>query len=275
MRKLLGQSSERFLARYHRAAWAPLFYPETVRAALRGEPTSLSEYPFWMPASGCVGDLVSRLREGLMSCPLATVSTHTLSNLSPAGTPAQAVGLPTERCLALLQQADTVPGYDAPPLMPPAAASVSVGFCRVRADAITQPVGCLMVVDEDFATYRLTDQDHQARRDEAWHRVTIEASPDGLAQRYPGSTPEAALSAELAALLGVANPDDIQMLKAITARNALAWPSVETIEAGQQAAQCLSEALPGVLLTGTLLGYGIASFNDQIVQGLKLAEELS
>jgi hypothetical protein len=73
----------------------------------------------------------------------------------------------------------------------------------------------------------------------------------------------------------VANPDDIQMLKAITARNALAGPSVETIEAGQQAAQCLSEALPGVLLTGTLLGYGIASFNDQIVQGLKLAEELS
>jgi hypothetical protein len=28
-----------------------------------------------------------------------------------------------------------------------------------------------------------------------------------------------------------------------------------------------------VALTGTLLGYGVASFNDQIVQGLKLAEE--
>jgi hypothetical protein len=162
-----------------------------------------------------------------------------------------------------------------PPPMPPAAASVSVGFCRVRADAITQPAGCLMVVDDAFATYRLTDQDHLARREEAWHRVTIEASPDGLAQRHPGRTPEAALGAELAALLGVAHPDDIQMLKAITARNALAWPSAEAIEAGQQTAQCLVEALPGVLLTGTLLGYGVASFNDQIVQGLKLAEELS
>jgi hypothetical protein len=35
----------------------------------------------------------------------------------------------------------------------------------------------------------------------------------------------------------------------------------------------LLEVMPDVALTGMLLGYGVASLNDQIVQGLKIAEE--
>jgi hypothetical protein len=37
----------------------------------------------------------------------------------------------------------------------------------------------------------------------------------------------------------------------------------------------LREAAPGIPLTGARLGYGVASMNDQIVQGLSLAEEFA
>jgi hypothetical protein len=272
VRKLLGQGSDRFLARYHRAAWAPLFYAETVRAALRGEATHLAEYPFWTAASGCVGDIVSRLRTELLAHPLLSLRADALTSLTPEGQRPHALGLPAERCSSLLQAAEALPPQASAPVPPPAA-SVSVAFCRVPEDAITRPTGCLMVVDEEFAAYRLTDQDHLAGRATPMHRITIEAGPDRLAAHHPGATPAQALSLELAGLLGVRNPADIEVAQCITARQALAWPSAEAIHAGQQTSRCLSEALPGVALTGTLLGYGVASFNDQIVQGLKLAEE--
>ncbi|MCE2659204.1 MAG: hypothetical protein LW854_13330 [Rubrivivax sp.] len=274
VRKLLGQGSDRFLARYHRAAWAPLFYPETLRAALHGDATGLAEYPFWMPASGCVGDIVSRLRADLLAHPLLSLQAEALTSLTPEGQRPQALGLPAERCSALLQAADAVPAR-APAPAPPPAASVSVAFCLVPEEAITRSTGCLMVVDEAYAAYRLTDQDHLAGRAAPLHRVTIEAGPDRLAAQHPGATPAQALSLELSRLLGVDNPADVQVAQCITARHALAWPSTEAIQAGQQTYRCLSEALPGVALTGTLLGYGVASFNDQIVQGLKLAEEFA
>jgi hypothetical protein len=132
-----------------------------------------------------------------------------------------------------------------------------------------------MVVDDDHASYRLSDQDALAGRDAEHHRVTVEASPERLAALYPGQTAEAALAQELRALMQVGDPAGVQVLKCITARNAISLPTQAAIDAAEQARQALALALPGVWLTGNLLGYGVASFNDQIVQGLQLAEAMS
>lgn len=132
-----------------------------------------------------------------------------------------------------------------------------------------------MVVDYDHASYRLTDQDTLAGRDTEHHRVTVEASPERLSALYPGQTAEAALARELCALMKVGDRAGVQVLKCITARNAIGLPTQAAIEAAGQTREALALALPGVSLTGNLLGYGVASINDQIVQGLALAEELS
>ena len=80
---------------------------------------------------------------------------------------------------------------------------------------------------------------------------------------------------ELADLLGVSEFGDtlIKPLKCITAQNALVVPTAQEIARASTLSEALAYAAPGAVLTGSLLGYGVASLNDQLVQGIKLAEE--
>ena len=280
VQKLTSVSSSDFLARYHRAGWVPLYYPETLRAAIRGEHHGLQEYPFWMIKSGSVAALMTELRERLSTYPNVTIVDRKLVSLSLASDVATAVtedgekftgnrlavGLPNDRCHSLLKQTPPVQTH---------AASVTVLFCVVKAAAIGRNTGCMMVVDPSFASYRLTDQDTLAGTGATWHRITIEAGPGLLAKQYPGQPAEDALTAEVMRLLKIEEPDAVKVLDCITARNALVLPDEAGIRSAQLTREMMQKHLPGAALTGTILGYGVASLNDQLVQGLKVAKEFS
>jgi hypothetical protein len=279
VRKLLGVGSDAFEARLHRAGWVPLYYPETLAAALRGEPVALAEYPFWTPDEGSVASLVQgtvvRLREAgveFVEAPLAAIAggaagaaVRTADGRTWRGS-RLALGLPADRAQALVGLT---------PAPQPAAASVAIGLFLVRAEAITAPLGCLMVVDDDHPSYRLTDQDEQAATGAAWHRVVVEANPDRLAQHAAraGTSTDDMLRAEVRALAGVEDDNSIRLLKSLTARNALVLPTAAAIAQTDTGWRALREALPGTALTGAMLPLGCASMNDQIVQGLQIAEE--
>lgn len=276
VRKLLNVSSTEFLARYHRAAWAPLFHPQTISEALRGEAT-LPEYPFWVPESSHVGGLVTHMTRRLAADGVRVV-TQPLSTLKFQGgcwtastadgaiwsAPRMALGLAPERARSLI---------GLPSLPPMAGASVSMLLARVKSTAIGRPSACLMVVDKDFAAYRLTDQDALAGRDTPWHRVVLEANPEVMSRLAADWPIESLLRRELAQLMAVDDPTSIQVDKCVTARNALTFPTAEAVAQAAHSHALLSELTPGVALTGALLGYGVASLNDQIVQGLKIAED--
>jgi predicted NAD/FAD-dependent oxidoreductase len=280
VRKLLNVSSDAFEARYHRAGWVPLYYPETLAAAQRGKPTALPEYPFWTTEMGCVAQLVAALVERLKAAPTVTLVAPAVSSIEQSSgswnvqvegvgcwsSSRLALGVPAERGRVL---------FGLSPLPAPPAASVTLTFCLVRADAIGRPISCLMVVDETFSTYRLSDQDAQAGIDVPWHRVVLEASPEMLANRAQTEAVEAVIRRELCSLMDVRSEDAVTVLKSITARNALALPTTACVAQAHAAHKALAVAAPGAALTGALLGYGAASLNDQIVQGLKIAEEFS
>lgn len=175
-----------------------------------------------------------------------------------------ALGLAPERARSLI---------GLPSLPPMAGASVSMLLARVKSTAIGRPSACLMVIDEDFATYRLTDQDALAGRDTPWHRVVLEANPEVMSRLAADWPIESLLRRELAQLMAVDDPTSIQVDKCVTARNALTFPTAEAVAQAAHSHALLSELMPGVALTGALLGYGVASLNDQIVQGLKIAED--
>jgi hypothetical protein len=278
VRKLLGVGSEALLARYHRAAWVPLFYPETVAAALAGRRTGLAEYPFWTTESGFVGDLVREVRGRLAGHPLCTVVEEPLATLRARGEGVVAsvedgrqwsgerpvLGLPLDRCQSLLGLAPAEPGP---------AASVTLLFCLAPGSALRQFSGCLSVVDESFATYRVSDQDALAGTAAASHRVVVEASPTLLAQDGDGEPPDEVLLRELRTLLDVGAQQAVRVLKVMTARNAIGVPTREAVSRSLRAHEQLSAAVPGAVLTGALLGYGATSLNDQIVQGLQATKE--
>lgn len=282
VRKLLDAGSQDFLARYHRTGWVPLYYPETLDAARRGELVALPEYPFFTTPGGFVGEVVAQLAADIVRTPGCRIERAPLTGLrhdggrwhlqcegTQAAASQVALGLAPERLQALL---------GLPAAAPQRAASVALLFARVRAAAIGRPLGCHMVVEPAFASYRVVDQDALAGRDAGWHRVVIEASPRALAERAGSDAPaalQAVLADELRTLLQLPAEADLQVLKCFVARGALVLPTAEAVTQGRSSAAAFAEATPGACLSGALLGFGVASFNDQIVQGLQIAEELA
>lgn len=277
VRKLTGQPSQAFLARYHRAAWAPLFYPETLSTALRGGAAGLLEYPFWTTRTGCVGDLIAQTCEQMLLGDRVRVVTDPLLSMQWQGGrwsvawPAEvsssrriALGVPVERARLLL-------GLDT--LSSPLVTSITLMLCLVRADAIERHTPCLMVVDDRYTTYRLSDQDALAGLDLPWHRVVIEASSERLARSPTGESPQDILLRELCELMSIRGSDAVRVLKMMVARNALVLPTADAVAQAASAHDELVATAPHAELTGGLLTYGATSLNDQIVQGLKIAEE--
>lgn len=279
--KLLGSAHSALLARYHRSAWLPLYWPETVTAAVQGRPPGLTEHPFWTTASGFVGDLVHSLERRVAGFDRVTVDGTEVDSVTPvdgrwevrtkgggrwvAAAPVVGLGPARVQSLLGLPTSEREPG-----------ASVVAVCCLVRGAAIIHPAGCLSVVDPAYTTYRLTDQDALAGLDPQWHRVVVEAGPAAAARMAAGEDVEAALVAELARLLGVDGSvdGDVRALKTLTARNAVAVPTVGSLAADAEAHDALQDAWPSAVLTGNLLGFGATSMNDQVVQGLAAAQQL-
>ncbi len=281
IRKSLGISSNDFLARYHRFAWAPLFYPETLTGALRGD-VSLPEYPFWTTHNGFVGQLVKNLCVWLEKQSNVTLVNRPILSLKHDGQhwhanvsggqiwtgERLALGIPPTQAHTLLGTAPTALGQTA---------SVTLLFALVKASAIGRTHGCLMVVDENYSIYRLTDQDAMAAMNPEWHRVVVEARSDLLEKWHPALSPESILERELRSLMEVDNESNnaVNVLKCFSAADALAIPTKYFVDDMKDANARLSEATMGAILTGNLLGYGVSSFNDQLIQGLKIADEFS
>ncbi|HLP98574.1 MAG TPA: hypothetical protein VK149_09025 [Sideroxyarcus sp.] len=280
VRKLMGVSSEGFLARYHRAAWAPLYFPETLASAMRGESHALAETPYWVPPAGSVSRSVRDLHDLLAHMPnvnLVNEAVVSLKNEAGDWTAMLdggarysggqlALGLAPDRARHLFGGKTSPHG---------AATTVTILFALVRADVIRYSYGGLMVVDEAYASYRLTDQDAMAGLSPEFHRVTIEASPEYLHRLHPGVTDEVALRNELMEIMEIEDDDAVRVLKCMVVKNVLVLPTVELIADMRTAHAELAELTPGAILTSHLLGYGAASLNEQIVQGLTIAETFS
>ncbi|WP_409332462.1 hypothetical protein [Trujillonella humicola] len=283
--KVLGPGLDDLLARYHRAAWLPLYWPETVTAACAGEPTAVAEHPFWTTSSGFVGDLVRELERRIAELPTVTVDPSAVVSLSRAEGgwevrtesggrtvhPRPVLGIAAERAAALL---------GLPPVGRTPGAPVTVLFGTVRAAAVHRPAACLLVADPGLVAYRVTDQDLMAGRDAEWRRVTVEAGHAADAAGRDGDV-AGPLVDELCGLLGIdphrggsGGHPDVRVLRTLRAPGALGIPTAASVAAARQDRHALLEACPGAVLTGALLGPGLNSLGDQVVQGLAAAARL-
>ncbi len=278
--KLVAGNSADLLARWHRAAWAPLFYPETLQAALKGQAYGLEEYPFWVPESGCVAQWTQSLQNALVGCGQVTRLDLPLVDVESSAAGWRAVSSDGQIWQSHKAVWATAPAracelldLPAPSFAP--AVSVSVQLCSVARELVRNAWGCAMVVDDEYAAYRLTCADLQAGLEPERLRFTIEANPQRLNQQYPGLNAQTALQRELAALLGLSNAGDLHVHRHLTAPNALALPTAQAIEQASALHARLRERMPDAWMTGSLLGHGLASINDQIAQALQITATLT
>jgi len=280
--KVFGVTSADFLARFHRAAWVPLYYPETLELARQDKPTGLSEYRFWTSSVGFLGELVRNVYKILLASDNVEISKSDIMSISGIGRGFE-VQMSDERtyrsdCLAVGLGSDrAIQLFGIPAAFDGAAASVILLFALVRADRMRASHGCTMVVDRAYSAYRVTDQDALAGLNPEWHRIVLEASPHDVRRIHPGKSVETALRGEVISLFEVPSheTESVRVLRCFTAHNALPIPTVNHVAEGARVAEELAVVAPSARFTGSLLGYGVASLNDQILQGLKISEEFS
>jgi hypothetical protein len=265
--KVLGPQPQ-LLARFHRSPWLPLYYPETIVDVCEGRTAALSEYAFWLPEEGWCGALVAAMVEQLASMPHVRVLPQSVGGLERSGgmwcahtadgsrfeSATLAMGTTHERARELLGLPPPRPSADA--------VSVRLGLFLVDETAMRAPAGCLIVTDPDYATYRLTDLDAAAGVASRWHRVVLE---QGM-----GRVGDMGLEAQ--ALLEVQDSRAVRPLKTLDALRSLVVPSAEGLSTAQAELEQLHAAAADVRWTAALAAVGAASMNDQIIQGLKLAQ---
>lgn len=280
IKKLTAGNADRILARYHRAIWAPLYYPETLALASRGLQTELSEYPFWTTPTGCIGHLIANLEMQLRSMPNVSIIRGQITTLDEQN--GNWIAIAGEEMIDPTNQV----GIGLPPtrlgelrnfsiLTADQGADITMLFALVPSALIPSDFGCVMVADSQHASYRLTDQDGLAGLDPELHRVVVEASTSYLRELYPCPNEEQVLVRELCEILGIVSADcsKIQILRCVSIAKAVALPSAEQIEIEKMNSTAIAKHTSGAHLSGALLGFGVSSINDQVIQGLKMYEE--
>ena len=280
IKKVTSVGSEAFLARYHRFAWAPLYYPETLNAAILGQKISLEEYEFWTVSSGFVGDLVRNIRNKISVMSNIEVFEEKITSLSFKDNklkidsniyaPGNKVffGLGMERAIELL-------GSTQKPVSDGDGINFTIGLALVHRSAINYDDKAVFIVDEEFGAYRFTNQDSIAGLDPEWHRISIEANTDILKEKYGNLTPDDAIKIDLSRFMKIKNSNSVRILKVLNVRNGLYLPSRDFVANKKFLSNLIfSLTMGNAVLSGDLLGYGSSSFNNQIMQGLNYKEKL-
>lgn len=279
--KFTASSSTKFLARYHRAAWVPLYFPETLlKACSDGRDVNLPEYSFWTTPGGCTGKLIRDIASDLSNNPLVSVNHSPIvkieqikdawtidTNDSILNAKQIALGLTGNRACELLGL-----NFEEPKNFIP----VDILFAMVKTSSLNQSLPpCIMIVDEDYASYRLVNQDALAGIRPLWSRITIEANPNTVLKTYPDIDIKKSLELEIRRLLSNSNlmleNKNIKSLKHVQIKNALQLPTYENVEKNKKLNDDIQKTFANCYLTGNLLGYGVSSLNDQIIQGLQIS----
>jgi hypothetical protein len=279
-RKVLAAGSEKILGLYHRAAWLPLFYPETLLSFLQGKPQPLPPTVFSYPVAGRVGDLAKKLADEIEGSSQIEVIRESFSALreEPAGRwtmefagrePVRAARLAWGNSLAeVLRMA---PAGDAPASYEKC--SITLAFLRVPAKSMRHDFAVLSIVEPSLHTYRITNQTACAGAPGEHFHMVAELNPDYAPIATPTATADIGrrIAGELAHLGLVSAPDEVECVAVKEMRNTLTLPTEANRDAFRREAAAARAALSGASFVGPASGFFSSSLNDQIVQGLQLA----
>ena len=280
--KLTEHSSNRSAAQLHRKIWSPLYYPETLKLALSVGHKAMPEYPFWTNNTGFSGQLIHDLTSYLAKSEFIEIIEDPIESIRKENN-GQAWTVKTEHHQSVGKLGLGILPTRAKELLHIApskdqvheSASVKVLFALVKKSSIKIPVSALLVVDHNFSCYRITNQDHCAGIDNEWQRVTVEANPVIFDKLYANADNQEFLKKELISLLSLDSADDVKVLKTIKAPNAISVPSLELVEDKSNLYQAIKSIDHNIHLSGNLMNLGMSSINDQVMQGIYMANQFN
>ena len=271
-RKITGAGSSRMLAYYHRLAWLPLFWPETLKSWFSGKPQPLPGARFHYAASGRMADpvdvLTARLRRR------RALATGAVAGGGLKRSPFEAALESGERIRAenLVWAGDwtglaRIEGRAAEPFD---AAGISCAFFLTDSRHLRIPFSTAFIVDAAIPCYRVTQFDRCAGKTRGAARLCMEFN-SGLLGR------DASLEDcwRMLAGLGVVDPGAPAPGGGLRHFDrALLLPTPRNRRLHAELEESFAGTGPRFLPIGGSSGFSATSFNDQVVQGLKAARSI-
>jgi len=273
-RKVTGRSSAELLALYSRAAWLPLFWPETLKRAFDGATALLPDMPFHVARAGAVSDLVRAIALRIRTHPSID---HKIATITGVHAARDGVDLTTAD--GTLRATRLVWGHDLDALahavgVPSAEeierSRVVIAIATVaRGDVADPSLGTVMLPQDPALPYRITNQSTNAGvPDEPFVRLSVEWGADNAA-----SDDHALLAGTRDALarVGMTAPDaEFVQHKVLRIARALVIPNA----ANRARIVRVRDDIEGLGLPLHLVapsaGFGVASLSDHLVQGLQV-----
>ena len=274
-RKVTGSPSSELLARHARSAWLPLFGTETLAAAFAGGDELLPEIPFHVVRGGAVADLVPAIVRRLEGSPLLT---HIVRRA--CGVHADSAGIRVELDDGAVRGTRLIWGHDLEdlatitgnaPVAPVVRTPVVIVLALVsRAEIAAPDVGTVIVPDDQAMPFRITNQSANAGvPDEALVRLSVEW---GGADAPADDDALLALTQAALARVGITTGDaGFVAHRIIRIRRALVLPSADNRDTIHDMRQRIDACGLPIVPVAPAAGFGVASLNDQIVQGMKAA----
>jgi hypothetical protein len=280
-KKILNCSSADLPALFHRVAWLPLFYPNTLLDALNGKNVAMPSTIFHYPTKGYFADFIEKINIQIVDNQNIELIFDNQFNIIKQANAyhfafENATTIAANQLIwcadfpTLLTKANV--SFEAQPF---AKASIVLGFLAIDSDAVAQLFTSLYVLEKDCALYRLTNQDATAKTNNASSRFIFELNFDVC--EAMGLHDEKAIVSHLQTFLQKSkifkqSIDNEQFIIKIF-KNAVNLPL--------QKNRIYYEYLQGIAKANfdniTYIGIGAdfvaTSFNDQIVQALKAALE--
>ncbi|MFD0930417.1 FAD-binding protein [Methylophilus glucosoxydans] len=283
--KAQGVTADKMLARYHRVAWLPLFYPETLLASFQGKAVPLQPTVFHYPKQGAVGGICRQVKQQVLSHPNITYVQQAIQTVEKndggwrlqlgegaVSGPIEGghlvwTGAPAALLKALGKQPTMVQEIKSP---------IAVLFLRIKKADIRDVYTILHVLDMDKCAYRITNQTACADQQDEDMNIVVEFNQNYFKQLYGENDSDAfiveKLLAELAAMNMIAA--DAQPLIAAIKRipGGFLVPDQAARDAWEQDQQTVAALHPEIALLAMSSGFFATSLNDQVIQGLYYAE---
>jgi hypothetical protein len=276
-KKIFNMSSKECPALLHRIAWAPLFYPETLMKGIQGK-NDLAPTLFHYPVKGYFAAIIDEMMKELRNNPNVE-----LLNVKP-------LGLERENGYTITLEQDSLYAknmvwcndlYSLMALvqnkemmqLEAQKASVTVAFCKVDSAIVKKKFSCLYFSDMNTPLYRVTNQEHAAGLTSSEQtKLIFEMNFDFLNEL--GITSEPLVKAHLnevlmeAGILEQAIAEEFFVVKSL--KNAVNLPTLHNFNNFEKLSKTALSLYPDLEMVGPASGMVSTSFNDQIVQALKL-----
>ena len=277
--KMSGVSTTRLIALYHRIAWLPLYYPETLRSQFGNSPQCLQDTYFCYPRAGYIGAfgeaLVSRMQEAgatIVRDAIAVLEDNpgtraiVLKNSHRLEAPRMAWSLPHDQLVADAT-GGTPHNFER--------WSVTLVFATISRRHLLRSFSVLYTPDDRILFYRACNQTDNAGMEEDPVRVVIEINPDyARAQGFEDQDRMVArVRTDVASLGIVSDPLHLEVVGTRTLKNAVLLPSQENWQLLERERDTLLDRYPNVAFTRNVEAFFTDTLNDQIIKGLKLAEQ--